>query len=498
MAMATSLLLFIAAVLGIFGFLIRQLKRPKNYPPGPPWLPIIGNLRDVKARSLIHGGQHIAFTKLAEEFNTNVLGLKLGGEHVVVAFSYPIVSTVLSSNVFAGRPDNFFIRTRCMGTRRGITCVDGPLWTEQRNFTVRHLRNAGYGKETMETLINEELDDIILLLEKERPDIDFESIFPPSVLNILWTLSTGIRLHRDDQRLQSLVSMLNKRSKAFDIAGGTMNQLPWLRFIIPEKIGYSLLVKLNKEMKEFFVDTIEQHHETWQPGRRDDLIYSFITEMKTNEEENKNTFTDDQLIMMCFDLFIAGANTTSQTINYIFLNMLLRPEIQQKAAEAIKMALDPNKPLSYADRVKVPYIEAIILEVSRLYGITPVIGPRRVLEDTTLDGYKLAKGTTVLISIHSVHNDKEYWGDPEVFRPERFLDENGHIQSMDRVMNFGLGKRRCLGELLARQCIFIFFVGILRKYQICSVPNIKLPSFDPIPGITLSPQKYKARLIPRI
>lgn len=168
--------------------------------------------------------------------------------------------------------------------------MDGPLWMEQRNFTVRHLRNAGYGKKPMESLITEELDDIIQLLEEERPDVDFESVFPPSVLNILWTLSTGIRIHRDDERLQNLVSMLKERSKAFDIAGGIMNQLPWLRFIIPEKIGYNLVVKLNKEMKAFFVDTIVHHHETWQPGRQDDLIYSFITEMKTSEE-NKNSFT---------------------------------------------------------------------------------------------------------------------------------------------------------------------------------------------------------------
>lgn len=172
----------------------------------------------------------------------------------------------------------------------GITCVDGPVWVEQRNFTVRHLRNSGYGKKTMEALINEELDDIIQLLEKERPDVDFESVFPPSVLNILWTLSTGIRIHRDDERLQRLVSMLNERSKAFDIAGGTLNQLPWLRFIIPEKIGYNLLLKLNKEMKEFFTETIMHHYDTWQPGRQDDLIYSFITEMKQNEE-NQKTFT---------------------------------------------------------------------------------------------------------------------------------------------------------------------------------------------------------------
>lgn len=94
-------------------------------------------MRDIKKLSIVHGGQHLAFTKLAEQFNTNVLGLKLGGENVVVAFSYPVVRTVLVSEVFEGRPDNFFIRTRCMGTRKGeeITKVLSISKTMNVNLT---------------------------------------------------------------------------------------------------------------------------------------------------------------------------------------------------------------------------------------------------------------------------------------------------------------------------------------------------------------------------
>lgn len=61
---------------------------------------------------------------------------------------------------------------------------------------------------------------------------------------------------------------------------------------------------------------------------------------------------DDQLIMICLDLFIAGANTTSQTLNFILLMMLLHPDVQEKAFHAVNSSLDPNEPLLYVDRVK--------------------------------------------------------------------------------------------------------------------------------------------------
>lgn len=74
-----------------------------------------------------------------------------------------------------------------------------------------------------------------------------------SVLNVLWALVTGSRLEKADAKLNRLLVLLNRRSRAFDMAGGTLNQMPWLRFIAPQKTGYSLLQELNFELKRFLV-----------------------------------------------------------------------------------------------------------------------------------------------------------------------------------------------------------------------------------------------------
>lgn len=92
------------------------------------------------ARSL--GGTHRALATWSQKYRTSVLGLKLGGDYVVVLFGAKTVRKALCREEFDGRPDNFFIRLRTMGSRMGITCTEGQLWTEQRSFVVKHLRQV--------------------------------------------------------------------------------------------------------------------------------------------------------------------------------------------------------------------------------------------------------------------------------------------------------------------------------------------------------------------
>lgn len=133
----------------------------------------------------------------------------------------------------------------------GITMTDGPLWQEQRNFTERHLRQMGYGKIKMENLIIEELDKVFSSIGTRQDDISLSQKLSLSVLNVLWIITGGKQLSKDD-RLDDLLSLLRKRSKAFDMAGGILNQLPWIRFIFPNYSGYTVIQSLNSKLFELF------------------------------------------------------------------------------------------------------------------------------------------------------------------------------------------------------------------------------------------------------
>lgn len=116
---------------------------------------------------------------------------------------------------------------------------------------------------------------------------------------------------------------------------------------------------------------------------------------------------------------------------------------------------------------------------------------------TTLGGYDIPKNTTILIGLHSVHMDKVYWNDPEIFRPERFLDEHQKVINTERLFIFGSGHRRCPGDNLARAALFTFFVGIMQKYRIELPVDGEMPTTNTVPGLLLSPKPYKVLFIKR-
>lgn len=84
---------------------------------GPNWLPWVGNSLELRKTSRELNGLHNVFKKWMFDYDSPVLGLKLGNEYVVVALTYPMVRAVHTDTVYDGRPDNFHIQLRTMGTR---------------------------------------------------------------------------------------------------------------------------------------------------------------------------------------------------------------------------------------------------------------------------------------------------------------------------------------------------------------------------------------------
>ncbi|KAL1517668.1 hypothetical protein ABEB36_001403 [Hypothenemus hampei] len=490
--MYTELLLVLLTVAFFVRIILDVVHRRKTFPPGPYWKPFIGDGPELRKLSRKLGSQHLAMQELAKRHDTDVLGLELGRQRFVIACSYDTVLQILKSSTYYARPKDLFMKLRTMGTGKGITSTEGEFWVEQRAFLVSHLKALGFGKSRMEQMIRDEIDSFLKLLEDPQGYIDISATLAPSILSILWTLTSGQTV-KGDNRVPRLLQLLKTRNELFDMSGGFLNQFPWLRFIAPERSGYNLLQAVNQELKEFIMETINEHKRNWSEGRCDDFIYSFLCEQNKPSQEN---FSDDQLVMVCLDIFFAGSGTTSNAIDFAFLAMILYPEVQEKVFQCLSKEFKRDEDISYADRKRVPYIEAVLLECQRYFPIMPVSGPRRVLHPTLIDKYIVPPGTTALYSIHAVHQDKEYWKDPENFRPERFLDENNNIVSQERILTFGLGKRKCLGDVLAKTCVFLFFVHVLRKYNIqCEKGN--KPTGIPRPGLLLTTENYKAKFIAR-
>lgn len=278
----------------------------------------------------------------------------------------------------------------------------------------------------METCIQNELQEILKFIENEREIFGGENNFlATSVINILWTFTCGSQFQRDDARLKRLLMLLKKRAKVFDISGGILSQMPWCRFIAPEKSGFNLITAMNAEFYKLFMEIISEHQrDLSEENSSDDFVFAFLKEMNMRELEN-STFSISQLIIVILDIFIAGATTTSTTLDLMLMAMLLYPNVQQKCREEICKASLTE--VNYSNRYLLPYTVATLLEVQRFFHILPITGPRRVLSTCKLGNYEIPQNTTILIGNRSIFNDEEFWKDPMTFRPERFLDEDMKI-----------------------------------------------------------------------
>ncbi|XP_057329953.1 probable cytochrome P450 305a1 [Microplitis mediator] len=479
----------------IIALAITYHAKSKDTPPGPyPW-PIFGNLKLLRKLSKEFGGQHIAFLKLAKQYNSDVISLRLGTSRVIVVCGFETVQKILRDENFDARPWNEFVKIRNMGLRKGITMTDGSEWKEMRGWLVRCLRNLGFGREEMSNKINDELKIIIdkLKLNNNGP-VRMKPIIAPAVINVIWSLVTGERID-EENKLKYFLDLMERRSKAFDMAGGILSIFPWIRYFAPKTSGYELLVTLNNELKAFLMETIEAHKKKYIKGSEKDLIDMFLTEMY-QEKRSDTGFTEDQLLMILIDIFIAGVQTTAVTLDFLFLYMTVHQDIQSKLHDELDSVIDTKRLPQLNDRPMLPFMEAVIAESQRLRLVVPIIGPRRALKKTNLNGYKIPENSCILMNIYSIHMDPEIFQNPQLFKPERFLVDNVYTPNK-KLIFFGGGHRRCPGEIVAKSAIFLLFAGVMKNYKLLPVSSSNLPEMDPQPGLTISPKPYEVLLTKR-
>lgn len=167
-------------ILGIFIvlFIYRCYKycfyRPPNFPPGPPRIPLIGSYLFILL--INYKNKHLAINKLCKYYKSSVLGFFTGDVLTVVANDPKSVREMLFKQEFDGRNDILLARLREPNyDLRGIFFTDGGFWLHQRRFTLRNLRDFGFGRRYQEYEI-EVLDEIksLVNLIKEGPKFEHE------------------------------------------------------------------------------------------------------------------------------------------------------------------------------------------------------------------------------------------------------------------------------------------------------------------------------------
>ena len=129
------------------------------------------------------------------------------------------------------------------------------------------------------------------------------------------------------------------------------------------------------------------------------------------------------------------------------------------------------------DRPQLHYMNAALLESLRVTSFVGPGVPHYTNDDTPVGDHIIPKGTVIFGSLYHAMNDPEIYPDPHRFNPERFL-KNGKFFTDKRIIPFGIGKRVCLGQILAEMEFYIFFAGLMQQFELTRDESAHLPSYN--------------------
>ncbi|KAG1809325.1 cytochrome P450 [Suillus subaureus] len=165
---------------------------------------------------------------------------------------------------------------------------------------------------------------------------------------------------------------------------------------------------------------------------------------------------------------------TTNTLLVFLLAMVLNPEVQAKAQAEIDRVVGKDRLPNFDDRPALPYLEAILRETLRWYPVVPFGIPHATTTSDIYNGYFIPEGPTLSLSLMYLNNepframthDATKYPSPDEFKPERFFQDDGTLNSDTMRLGFGWGRRICVGRHLVDASLWIAMANFLAFFSV--------------------------------
>ena len=162
---------------------------------------------------------------------------------------------------------------------------------------------------------------------------------------------------------------------------------PAVRFLFPSLTGYNRRLKIEDSMKNYFRNQIREHEADLQEDSPRDFMDVFLTEKRRSGHPD---FSEDQLIMLCLDLFSGSFDTTSSTLCWTVLYLSLHPGVQERCHDEIVRVLGAGgREVSLEDTQSLHYCQAVLAEVQRLGQAAVSSLPHRLTQEVSNSARKI-------------------------------------------------------------------------------------------------------------
>ena len=188
------------------------------------------------------------------------------------------------------------------------------------------------------------------------------------------------------------------------------------------------------------------------------------------DQDDGSVLTEKEVLDQVCMLFLAGHETSASSLSWCLYVLGEAPELQRQLQEDL-LDVSPTGELAFADLRRLSALPAMFREVLRLY---PPVGyfPREAMQDQEIRGAKVKKGDALLVFPWLLHRHRRWWREPDVFKPERFLNkDNAPVRGT--YLPFGLGARACIGAGFAMQEAELILSAVMKNYEVMAVPGFE-------------------------
>ncbi|CAI0404278.1 unnamed protein product [Linum tenue] len=438
--------------------------RSPTLPPGPkPW-PIIGNLPHLGKQA------HISLQHFSQLYGP-LISLRLGSQLLVVASSPAAAAEIL-------RTHDRLLSARYVPTvvpydtveldRKAIVWASSCSNDQWKAFRAM-FRNQIFSAKAIESqaaVRERKVAQMVEFLEGKLGEsvsigeVVFTAIFD-SLSNLMLSRDCiGFESSETANRLKSLIWRFMELGTSPNLA----DFFPVLKKLDPQGLRREVFRCCN-ELYSVWQPYVKQRRERRRrdPYGAEDFLDIFL----------ENGLDDDQIDWLSLELFSAGTDTNTATIEWAMTELIRNKGAMEKLREELKAELSPplvgKSQIEESAACRLPYLNAIVKETLRLHPPGPLLLPHRAPESCEVMGYTVPEGAQIVVNVWAISRDPMVWeDDPTSFKPERFIGSEVDFRGQDfELLPFGAGRRMCPGVPLATRQIPLVLAALVRNFDWC-------------------------------
>ncbi|KAK9115780.1 hypothetical protein Sjap_014727 [Stephania japonica] len=456
---------FISAFILLCMNLLKTSRRRKfsNAPPGPTPLPLIGNLLQLGIKP------HKSLAEVAKIYGP-LMTLKLGRVNTVIVSAPGVAREVLQTqdHVFAYRTVPDAIRALSHHEDSMVWLPPNQEWRSIRKLCNSHAfsaqrLNSNKGER------DKKVNDLVKFVHDKaalKESIDVGQVAFVAVLNVISNMLFSVDLINDSgetvRELKRVVRGVMDEVGRPNIA----DYFPLLRYVDPQRIRRRTamyLEKLNEICEGLIGQRLQSRDDQLQSSNSsNDLLDALLDYC----QEDGSKLSKHTILTLLEDVFVAGSDTSSSTIEWAMAELLRNPEKMVKAKAELREKIKEGKQIEESDITSLPYLQAVVKETFRLHPPVPLLIPRRTHADVELHGFYVPKRTQVLVNVWAIGRDGQVWENPNCFDPDRFLGSEIGFKGRDfELLPFGAGRRICPGLPLADRMVPLILGALLHRFD---------------------------------